>query len=134
MQMELQMSYKKPCNINAFAVSVAGSTPAASTNEKTSQSQRLRGFSCICKGFLAYLFAHYLRYLQVIFRQNSVFADKLQMKLQMKFGFKKAVNGIRHCYGFIIHGVLIYVFKHIVCRVPHALHCVFIRDIEPEHD
>ena len=29
--MELQMSYKKPCNINAFAVSVAGSTPAAST-------------------------------------------------------------------------------------------------------
>jgi hypothetical protein len=45
------MSYKKPCNINAFADSVAGSTPAASTNEKTSQSQRLRGFSCICKGF-----------------------------------------------------------------------------------
>lgn len=36
--------------------------------KKTSQSQRLRGFSCICKGFLAYLFAHYLRYLQVIFR------------------------------------------------------------------
>ena len=34
--------------------------------KKTSQSQRLRGFSCICKGFLAYLFAHYLRYLQVI--------------------------------------------------------------------
>jgi len=49
--MELQMSYKKPCNINAFADLVAGSTPAASTNEKTSQSQRLRGFSCICKGF-----------------------------------------------------------------------------------
>ena len=39
-----------------------------STNKKTSQFQRLRGFSCICKGFLAYLFAHYLRYLQVIFR------------------------------------------------------------------
>ena len=37
-------------------------------NKKTSQFQRLRGFSCICKGFLAYLFAHYLRYLQVIFR------------------------------------------------------------------
>ena len=36
--------------------------------EKTSQSQRLRGFSCICKGFLAYLFTHYFRYLQVIFR------------------------------------------------------------------
>jgi len=66
--MELQISYKKPCNINAFAVSVAGSTPAASTNEKTSQSQRLRGFSCICNGFQAYLFTHYLRYLQVIFR------------------------------------------------------------------
>lgn len=60
-------------------------------NEKTSQSQRLRGFSCICKGFLACLFTHYLRYLQVIFRQNSVFADELQMKLQMKFGFKKGV-------------------------------------------
>lgn len=56
------------------------------------------------------------------------------MKLQMKFGFKKAVNGICHCYGFIIHGVLIYVFKHVVCGVPHALHCVFIGDIEPEHD
>lgn len=56
------------------------------------------------------------------------------MKLQMKFGFKKAVNGICHCYGFIIHGVLIYVFKHVVCRVPHALHCVFVWDIEPEHD
>ena len=56
------------------------------------------------------------------------------MELQMKFGFKKAVNGICHCYGFIIHGVLIYVFKHVVCRVPHALHCVFIRDIEPEHN
>lgn len=56
------------------------------------------------------------------------------MKLQMKFGFKKAVNGICHCYGFIIHGVLIYIFKHVVCRVPHAFHCVFIGDIEPEHD
>ena len=56
------------------------------------------------------------------------------MKLQMKFGFKKAVNGICHCYGFIIHGVLIYVFKHVVCRVPHALHCVLVGDIEPEHD
>ena len=56
------------------------------------------------------------------------------MKLQMKFGFKKAVNGICHCYGFIIHGVLIYVFKHVVCRVPHAFHCVFIGDIEPKHD
>lgn len=66
--MELQMSYKNPCNINAFADLAAGSTPAASTNEKTSQFQRLRGFSCICKGFLAYLFTHYLRYLQVIFR------------------------------------------------------------------
>lgn len=132
--MKLQMNYKKPCNINAFAVSVAGSTPAASTNEKTSQFQRLRGFSCICKGFLVCLFAHYLRYLQVIFHQNSGFADELQMKLQMKFGFKKAVNGICHCYGFIIHGVLIYVFKHVVCRVPHALHCVFIGDIKPEHD
>nr|DAZ55787.1 MAG TPA: hypothetical protein [Caudoviricetes sp.] len=65
--MELQMSYKKPCNINAFADWVGGSTPAASTNEKTSQFQRLRGFSCICKGFLDYLFTHYLRYLQVIF-------------------------------------------------------------------
>ena len=108
--MKLQMSYKKPCNINAFAISVVGSTPAASTNEKTSQFQRLRGFSCIFKGFLACLFVHYLRYLQVIFRPNSVFADELQMKLQMKFGFKKAVNGICHCYGFIIHGVLIYVF------------------------
>ena len=32
------------------------------------------------------------------------------MKLQMKFGFKIAVDGICHCYGFIIHGVLIYVF------------------------
>lgn len=41
---------------------------SGSTNKKTSQFQRLRGFSCICKGFLAYLFAHYLRYLQVIFR------------------------------------------------------------------
>ena len=40
----------------------------------------------------------------------SYFADELQMKLQMKFGFKKAVDGICHCYGFIIHGVLIYVF------------------------
>ena len=108
--MKLQMRVKKSCNINAFADLVAGSTPAASTNEKTSQPQRLRGFSCICKGFLAYPFAHYLRYLQAIFHQNSVFADELQMKLQMKFGFKKAVNGICHCYGFIIHGVLIYVF------------------------
>lgn len=110
MQMELQMSYKNPCNINAFADLVAGSTPAASTNEKTSQFQRLRGFSCICKGFRAYLFAHNLRYSQVIFRQNAYFADELQMELQMKFGFKKAVNGVCHCYGFIIHGVLIYVF------------------------
>jgi hypothetical protein len=66
--MKLQMSYKKPCNINAFAISVVGSTPAASTNKKTSQSQRLRGFSCIRKNFSAYLFTHYLRYLQVIFR------------------------------------------------------------------
>lgn len=56
------------------------------------------------------------------------------MKLQMKFGLKKAVNGICHCYGFIIHGVLIYVFKHVVCRMPHALHCVFVWDIEPEHN
>ena len=56
------------------------------------------------------------------------------MKLQMKFGFKKAVNGICHCYGFIIHGVLIYIFKHVVCRVPHALHCVLVGDIEPEHN
>ena len=52
----------------------------------------------------------------------------------MKFGFKKAVNGICHCYGFIIHGVLIYIFKHVVCGVPHALHCVFVRDVESEHD
>ena len=104
------MRVKKLCNINAFADLVAGSTPAASTIKKTSQSQRLRGFSCIYKGFRAFIFAHYLRYLQVIFRQNSVFADELQMKLQMKFGFKKAVNGICHCYGFIIHRVLIYVF------------------------
>ena len=52
----------------------------------------------------------------------------------MKFGFKKAVDGICHCYGFIIHGVLIYVFKHVVCRVTRALHCVLIWDIEPEHD
>ena len=29
--MKLQMSYKKPCNINAFVDLVAGSTPAAST-------------------------------------------------------------------------------------------------------
>jgi len=65
--MKLQMRVKKPCNTNAFTVSDAGSTPAASTNEKTSQFQRLRGFSCICKGFLAYLFTHYLRYLQVKF-------------------------------------------------------------------
>ena len=108
--MKLQMSYKKPCNINAFAISVVGSTPAASTNEKTSQSQRLRGFSCICKCFRAFVFAHYLRYLQVTSRYNSAFADELQMELQMKFGFKKAVNGICHCYGFIIHRVLIYVF------------------------
>jgi hypothetical protein len=63
--MKLQMRVKKPCNINAFTGSVAGSTPAASTNEKTSQSQRLRGFSCIFKGFSACLFTHYLRYLQV---------------------------------------------------------------------
>ena len=66
--MELQMSYKNPCNINAFADLAAGSTPAASTNEKTSQFQRLRGFSCIFNGFLACLFVHYLRYLQVILR------------------------------------------------------------------
>ena len=32
------------------------------------------------------------------------------MKLQMKFGFKKAVDGICHCYGFLIHVVLLYVF------------------------
>ena len=42
-------------------LSDAGSTPAASTMKKTSQSQRLRGFSCIYKGFLGFLFAHYLR-------------------------------------------------------------------------
>lgn len=108
--MELQMRVKKPFNINTFADWGAGSTPAASTNEKTSQSQRLRGFSCICNGFLASVFTQYLRYLQVIFIQNNIFADELQMKLQMQFGVKKAVNGICHCYGFIIHGVLIYVF------------------------
>ena len=66
-----------------------------------------------CGVFLVFARVFWLTCLRItcdICKLSSVKTRLLQMKLQMKFGFKKAVDGICHCYGFIIHGVLIYVF------------------------
>ena len=72
------MRVKKPCNINAFADLVAGSTPAASTNKKP---RSLNG----CGVFLVFARAFWLTCLRItcdICKLSSVKTRLLQMLIQ----------------------------------------------------